>query len=63
MQSRKLNTRIGWKTGNYKEETDSRTENTVTKNKSIEEFNSISDAVEERISDWKIAQKKIQTKA
>lgn len=46
-----------------KEETNSRTENTITKNKSIEEFNSVLDAVEERISDWKIAQKKIQTKA
>lgn len=40
----------------------SRTENAITKIKnSLEGFNSIVDAVEERISDWKIGQKKIQT--
>lgn len=39
-------------------------EKSITKiKKSVEEFNSLLDAVEERISDWKIAQKKIQTEA
>lgn len=60
---RKLKTRIwleNWKL--CKEETNSRTENTITKNKTIEEFNSILDAVEERISDWKIARRKFRPK-
>ena len=67
MKSRKLKTRLRiWqKTRNHKEERNknSITENTVSKIKSKEEFNSILDAVVEIINDWKTGQKTIQTEA